>query len=151
MNEKSWFLFVIDFDCRIISAFHITKRICRQNIVHHIFYLLVSRSSSTPTFGLYSSPSTTRPRMSLSAENTPVSNQTTTVRKSLYSNAGKNKYLFWPCCQLFYCNPKLIQTVYSNFSSTCYQEKAFRDTLVCRFNYEIGHSHGSKTHCFLQH
>ena len=94
MNEKSCFLFVIDFDCRIISAFHITKRICRQNIVHHIFYLLVSRSSSTPTFGLYSSPSTTRPRMSLSAENTPVSNQTTTVRKSLYSNAGKNKYLF---------------------------------------------------------
>ncbi|XP_022326260.1 SLAIN motif-containing protein 2-like isoform X1 [Crassostrea virginica] len=48
----------------------------------------MSRSSSTPTFGLYSSPSTSRPRMSLSAENTPVSNQTTTVRKSLYSNAG---------------------------------------------------------------
>ncbi|XP_052674449.1 SLAIN motif-containing protein 2-like isoform X1 [Crassostrea angulata] len=48
----------------------------------------ISRSSSTPTFGLYSSSSSSRPRMSQSAENTPVSNQTPAVRKSLYSNAG---------------------------------------------------------------
>lgn len=52
----------------------------------------VSRSSSTPTFGLYSSSSSSRPRMSQSAENTPVSNQTSGVRKSLISNAGNLSY-----------------------------------------------------------
>ncbi|XP_061189381.1 SLAIN motif-containing protein 2-like isoform X3 [Saccostrea echinata] len=48
----------------------------------------MSRSSSTPAFGMYSTPTSSRPRMSQSAESTPVSSQTTAVRKSLYSNAG---------------------------------------------------------------
>lgn len=48
----------------------------------------MSRSSSTPTFGMYSTPTSSRPRMSQSAESTPVSSQTSAVRKSLYSNAG---------------------------------------------------------------
>ncbi|XP_048779161.2 SLAIN motif-containing protein 2-like isoform X1 [Ostrea edulis] len=48
----------------------------------------LSRSSSTPTFGLYTSPSSSRPRMSQSAENTPVTSQTAAVRKSLYTNTG---------------------------------------------------------------